>query len=72
MSDLTCATVCSAAPHRVPTGAGIVTEVRIEQASLDRGVVMVFARYGGLLLMAYDPCDITELDALALLRERAS
>ncbi|OII66161.1 hypothetical protein BJP40_00905 [Streptomyces sp. CC53] len=49
-----------------------MAEVRVEQAALDSGVVMAFARYGRLLRMAYDPDDITEADALVMLREQGA
>ncbi|WP_432124087.1 hypothetical protein [Streptomyces sp. C10-9-1] len=72
MADLTCEAPRSATSGHVPVGEGAVTEVRVEQAALDHGVVMAFARHGELLLMAYDPRDIAESAALVLLRERCA
>lgn len=45
-----------------------VTDVLIEHADLDNGIVMTFALFGPRLRAAFDPLKISESEALDLLR----
>ncbi|TXS78645.1 hypothetical protein [Streptomyces sp. sk2.1] len=45
----------------------MATEVLVERASLDDGVVMIFKEFGRRVRMAFDPRRISESRALALL-----
>ncbi|MFJ1650038.1 hypothetical protein ACIOC2_01220 [Streptomyces sp. NPDC088337] len=44
-----------------------MTEVRVEQAELDRGVPVMYRDYGTYVRLAHDPQQIEEAAALALL-----
>lgn len=45
----------------------MATEVLIEEADLDEGIVMIFKEIGHRVRMAFDPRRITESAALRLL-----
>ncbi|MFE7105581.1 hypothetical protein ACFU98_10855 [Streptomyces sp. NPDC057575] len=45
----------------------MATEVLVERADLDEGIVMIFKEFGRRVRMAFDPRRITESRALALL-----
>ncbi|GAA3527403.1 hypothetical protein GCM10022295_06820 [Streptomyces osmaniensis] len=44
-----------------------MTDVRVEQAELDRGVPMMYRDFGAYVRLAHDPQQIDEAAALALL-----
>lgn len=44
-----------------------MTDVQVEQAELDTGIPVMFRDYGHKVRMAYDPGQIGEAAALALL-----
>lgn len=44
-----------------------MTDVRLEQAELDEGIPVMYQDYGHHVRMAYDPNQIREAAALALL-----
>lgn len=47
-----------------------MTEVLVEEATLDDGIVMIYKRYEQRVRMAFDPARIRQGDALALLGQR--
>lgn len=44
-----------------------MTDVRVEQVELDRGVPMMYRDFGKYVRLAHDPQQIDEASALALL-----
>lgn len=47
-----------------------MTQVQVEQTDLSDGTAIVYKDYGNLVRMAYDPRQVTEAKAMALLRSR--
>ncbi|MET8297437.1 hypothetical protein ABZW02_25765 [Streptomyces sp. NPDC005180] len=47
-----------------------MTEVLVEEATLDDGIVMIYKRYEVRVRMAFDRTRISQDDALALLCQR--
>ncbi len=50
----------------------MATEVLVERADLDEGVVMIYREFSRRLRLAYDPARITERAALTLLGQRVA
>ncbi|WP_405799340.1 hypothetical protein [Streptomyces sp. NBC_01506] len=44
-----------------------MTDVRVERAELDSGIPVMYRDYGDRVRMAYDPAQIAEAAAIALL-----
>ncbi|MFD6874492.1 MULTISPECIES: hypothetical protein [unclassified Streptomyces] len=48
----------------------MATEVLVERADLDDGILMIYREFGRRVRMAFDPTRITERAALTLLGQR--